>query len=138
MGAPLLRDLAGLLPWSRAHRHPYRDIRTLDPSPNRARVGAALRDLRDIFPRLENLSVARSWGGYIDFTPDMIPVLGAAPSPRGFIFATGLSGYGFGFGPIVGRLIAELIIDGKPSFDISGFRFERFTDGTIRGPRNVL
>ena len=57
---------------------------------------------------------------------------------RGFVLATGFSGHGFAMGPIAGRLVAELIVDGKTSLDISGFRFSRFAEGAIGKPHNVL
>jgi glycine/D-amino acid oxidase-like deaminating enzyme len=36
------------------------------------------------------------------------------------------------------RLVSELIVDGKPSLDIAGFRFSRFAEGAVGKPRNVL
>ena len=36
------------------------------------------------------------------------------------MLATGFSGHGFAMGPIAGRLVSELIVDGKPSLDITG------------------
>ena len=80
----------------------------------------------------------RSWAGYIDAAPDLVPVLGEVPRLRGFVLATGFSGHGFAMGPIAGRLVAELIVDGKTSLDISGFRFSRFAEGAVGRPRNVL
>jgi hypothetical protein len=65
-------------------------------------------------------------------------VLGEVERPRGFILATGFSGHGFAMGPIAGRLVAELIVDGKTSLDIAPFRFSRFAEGAIGRPRNVL
>jgi glycine/D-amino acid oxidase-like deaminating enzyme len=54
------------------------------------------------------------------------------------VLATGFSGHGFAMGPIAGRLVSELIVDGKPSLDLSAFRFSRFAEGAIGRPRNVL
>jgi glycine/D-amino acid oxidase-like deaminating enzyme len=49
---------------------------------------------------------------------------------------TGLSGHGFGIGPGVGRILADLIQGRPPGHDISRFRFERFADGSpiVPGP----
>ena len=63
-----------------------------------------------------------------------MPVLGEVPGLRGFVLATGFSGHGFAMGPIAGRLVAELIVDGKTSLDITGFRFSRFAEGAIGRP----
>jgi glycine/D-amino acid oxidase-like deaminating enzyme len=41
-------------------------------------------------------------------------------------------------GPVAGRLVSELIVDGKASLDVSAFRFSRFAEGAIGAPRNVL
>jgi glycine/D-amino acid oxidase-like deaminating enzyme len=51
--------------------------------------------------------------------------------------ATGFSGHGFGMGPIVGRLVAEQIVDRRPSLDLHAFRIARFVDGSYRKPRLV-
>ena len=67
-----------------------------------------------------------------------MPILGEVPAVRGFVLATGFSGHGFAMGPIAGRLVSELIVDGKTSLDISGFRFSRFAEGAICKPKNVL
>ena len=85
-----------------------------------------------------DLRITETWAGYIDATPDALPVIGPADRPAGFVFATGFSGHGFGLGPIAGRLVAELVTDGKPSLDIRGFRFSRFAEGAIGEPRSVL
>jgi glycine/D-amino acid oxidase-like deaminating enzyme len=54
------------------------------------------------------------------------------------VLATGFSGHGFAMGPVAGRLVSELIVDGKASLDVSAFRFSRFAEGAIGPPRNVL
>ena len=86
---------------------------------------------------LGELQVTRSWAGYIDATPDAIPVIGEA-GPSGLVVATGFTGHGFAMGPIVGRLVAELITDGKSSIDRRAFRFSRFAEGAVGKPRSVL
>lgn len=138
LGRPLARDLARAVPGSAARRRPLVHDREVEPPPNPAKVRRSLAELQRLLPGLPPLTVERSWAGYIDVTPDVIPVLGEAARPRGFVFATGFSGHGFGMGPIAGRLVAELIVDGKPSLDIQGFRFSRFAEGAIGKPRNVL
>jgi glycine/D-amino acid oxidase-like deaminating enzyme len=83
------------------------------------------------------LGVTSAWAGHIDATPDALPIIGEA-GPSGLVVATGFTGHGFAMGPIVGRLVAELVIDGKPSLDLRPFRLSRFAEGDIGKPRNVL
>jgi glycine/D-amino acid oxidase-like deaminating enzyme len=137
-GRPLLRSLAAALPSSPARRRPLVWDRGTEPVPNPHKVRRSLAELQRVLPALPPLGIARSWAGYIDATPDLVPVLGEAPGLRGFVFATGFSGHGFAMGPIAGRLVSELIVDGKTSLDIAGFRFSRFAEGAIVRPRSVL
>lgn len=138
VGRPLLRSLAAALPRSAARRRPLVWDRALEPVPNGAKVRRSLADLQRVLPSLPRLDVARSWAGYIDATPDLVPVLGEVPGLRGLVLATGFSGHGFAMGPIAGRLVSELIVDGKTSLDLGGFRFSRFAEGAIGHPRSVL
>jgi glycine/D-amino acid oxidase-like deaminating enzyme len=138
VGRPLLASLAATLPGSAARRRPLVWDRGLEPRPNPAKVRRSLVELQRVLPALPPLRIARSWAGYIDAAPDLVPVLGEVPAPRGFLLATGFSGHGFAMGPIAGRLVSELIVDGKPSLDITAFRFSRFAEGATGKPRNVL
>jgi glycine/D-amino acid oxidase-like deaminating enzyme len=81
---------------------------------------------------LNSLTVERKWAGYMDCTPDMLPVIDQLNQPRGLVLATGFSGHGFGMGPIVGKLVSEIIVDGKPSLDLSALGFGRFQEGVSR------
>jgi glycine/D-amino acid oxidase-like deaminating enzyme len=137
VGRPLVASLAALLPGSAARRHPLTWDRGAGPAPNPTKVSRSLAELRRLYPALAGLEVTRSWAGYIDATPDAIPVLGEA-GPSGLVVATGFSGHGFAMGPIVGRLVAELVTEGKPSLDLRPFRFSRFAEGAIGKPRSVL
>jgi glycine/D-amino acid oxidase-like deaminating enzyme len=138
VGRPLARSLAAALPRSAARRRPLVWDRGIDPVPNQKKVRRSLAELHRMLPAVASLRVAERWAGYIDATPDMVPVLGEAQALRGFVFATGFSGHGFAMGPIAGRLVSELIVDAKPSLDIAAFRFSRFAEGAIGRPRNVL
>lgn len=67
-----------------------------------------------------------------DCTPDLQPVLGAAPGIAGLFIAAGFSGHGFKLSPIVGELMAEKMLTGRTSFvDLAMFRLERFAEGQL-------
>ena len=138
VGRPLLASLAAALPGSAARRRPLVWDRGREPRPNAVKVRRSLAELQRVLPALPPLAIARAWAGYIDAAPDLVPVLGEVPGIRGLVLATGFSGHGFAMGPIAGRLVSELLVDGKPSLDITGFRFSRFAEGAIGRPRNVL
>lgn len=138
VGRPLWRDLAGLWPRSARRRQPFTHDRDEEPPPNPDKVRSSLDEFVRLFPALRGLSIERSWAGYIDVTPDAVAVIGEVPSPTGLVVATGFSGHGFAMGPIAGRLVAELVLDGKPSLDIRGFRYSRFAEGAGAQPRSVL
>jgi glycine/D-amino acid oxidase-like deaminating enzyme len=138
VGRPLLASLAAALPGSPARRRPLVWDRGREPQPNPTKVRRSLAELQRVLPGLPPLGIARRWAGYIDAAPDLVPVLGEVPRLAGFVLATGFSGHGFAMGPIAGRLVSELIVDGKPSLDITGFRFSRFAEGAVGKPRNVL
>ena len=138
VGRPLWRDLGRLWPRSTRRRHPFTHDRDVEPPPNADKVRRSLEEFRRLFPDLRGLEIEHSWAGYIDATPDAVPVLGEVAAPRGLIVATGFSGHGFAMGPIAGRLAAELAADGKPSLDLRGFRLSRFAEGAHGAPRSVL
>ncbi|NIM46059.1 MAG: FAD-dependent oxidoreductase [Nitrososphaeria archaeon] len=80
----------------------------------------------------------RGWTGIDGAPPDWHPILGEVPGLEGFICAAGFSGHGFKLAPVVGRLISELIVDGKTStLDISPLSVERFKTGELLGSRYV-
>ena len=138
VGRPLLASVVAALPGSAARRRPLVWDRALEPVPNPTKVRRSLAELQRVLPSLPSLGNAKAWAGYIDAAPDLVPVLGEVPQLGGFVLATGFSGHGFAMGPIAGRLVAELIVDGKTSLDIAGFRFSRFAEGAVGKPRNVL
>jgi len=81
-------------------------------------------------PVLEKASIARGWAGLYEISPDHHAILGRAPEVEGFIMANGFSGHGFQHSPAVGRVIAELIVEGKATtLDISPLSIERFSRG---------
>lgn len=55
-----------------------------------------------------------------------LPLLGPVHALPGFYMAAGHEGDGIALSPITGKLIAEWIVDGKPSYDLSDFDPNRF------------
>lgn len=122
--------------WSGDEVSPFEQMRVLNPSPSEEVRRRLVRRLPERAPWLEDVGIAQLWAGMIDVTPDAVPYICEAPSPRGFFVGTGLSGHGFGIGPGVGRVLADLIQGRSPGYDLSRFRLNRFTDGSpiVPGP----
>jgi glycine/D-amino acid oxidase-like deaminating enzyme len=122
--------------WRADEVSPFERMRVLDPAPS----GEVLRRIRERLPRrfpaLAGVELAEAWAGMIDVTPDAVPILGEAPAMRGLWLATGLSGHGFGIGPAIGRIMADLVTGRPPGHDLARFRPGRFADGSaiVPGP----
>jgi len=122
--------------WSADAVSPFERMRVLDPAPSAAVVRRIETRLGQRVPALSGVGVAEAWAGMIDVTPDAVPVLGPEPRIEGLVLATGLSGHGFGIGPAIGRIAADLVLGRAPGHDLTRFRPARFRDGTsiVPGP----
>lgn len=118
-----------LASWRADDVSPFERIRILDPAPDARLVAKGLQRLRQTYPSLNGLEVAASWGGMVDSTPDLIPVISPIAATPGLFVASGFSGHGFGVGPAAGRLAADLICGDAPCVDPRPFRYERMLDG---------
>jgi sarcosine oxidase, subunit beta len=79
-------------------------------------------------PILADARVMRGWAGLREVTPDHLPIIGPLPDLEGFVCANGFSGHGFMHAPASGRLVSELLLDGRTFLDVSPFRYERFSE----------
>ena len=68
------------------------------------------------------------WCGLEGKMPDDIPVIGRSMTQEAGYHAFGFCGHGFQLSPIVGKLLAELIVDGKPSIPLDAFSISRLVE----------
>ncbi len=72
------------------------------------------------------------YGALYAITPDWHPILDRLPGIEGVYCAVGFSGHGFKMSPIVGQLMAELIVDGQATtLDIAPLRLARFEENDL-------
>jgi glycine/D-amino acid oxidase-like deaminating enzyme len=77
-----------------------------------------------------DMKYVRGWAGPITVTPDFNPILGPLEQAEGFYIAAGFSGHGFKLSPMVGKCMAELIMNGAArSVDITPLRASRYKEG---------
>jgi glycine/D-amino acid oxidase-like deaminating enzyme len=84
-------------------------------------------------PGLPAPAIASTYAGCYDVTPDFNPVISKTPV-SGLVVAVGFSGHGFKISPAVGRLVADLVIDGKSSdtdIPAEDFRLSRFAEHAL-------
>lgn len=111
-----------------------------DPDPDNY-LNRATDDFVDItvdkvgtrFPGFPDASITSSYAGCYDVTPDWNPVI-SRTDLDGLVVAAGFSGHGFKIAPAVGRLVADIVVDGRsgdPRIPETDFRLSRFADGDL-------
>jgi glycine/D-amino acid oxidase-like deaminating enzyme len=116
--------------WDADDVSPFERMRILDPTPNRSKIKALMRDFAALFPNLGPVRIKTAWAGMIDTMPDVVPVVDHVDTIPGLTVGTGMSGHGFGIGPGMGRVLAALVTGTEVGHDLSRFRLSRFSDGT--------
>jgi glycine/D-amino acid oxidase-like deaminating enzyme len=117
------------------------DLAELEPADPDNYLNRATDDFIDItvekigtrFPGLTNPSIASTYAGCYDVTPDFNPVI-SQTAVEGLFVAAGFSGHGFKIAPAVGQLVADLVVDGKSSdadIPADDFRLSRFSEGEL-------
>jgi sarcosine oxidase subunit beta len=93
-------------------------------------------------PAFENLAVnpKRAWAGLYEMSPDHHAILGEVPDVPGFYLANGFSGHGVMHSPATGKILSDLILQGKTSVvtDVSVLGFQRFAKGALLHETAVL
>ena len=122
--------------WNGDETSPFERMRVVNPPPSETVRARLEKRLPQRAPWLAALGLAEIWAGMIDVTPDAVPYLCEADSPKGLFIGTGMSGHGFGFGPGAGRVLADLVQGRSPGHDLARFRLNRFRDGSkiVPGP----
>ena len=78
-----------------------------------------------LVPKLADARILEDWAGLRPGTPDALPILGAAATP-GYYVATGHFRDGIMLAPITAEVMADVIQDRKPAFDLTPFLSARF------------
>merc|ERR1712227_284943 len=65
--------------------------------------------------------------------PDAMPMIGHIPGTEGGYIAAGHNCWGILWGPITGKLVSELVLDGQASINLRAFDPARF-GGRVKAP----
>ncbi len=89
-------------------------------------------------PLLENAGLLSHWAGLYENTPDAHPIFGSTPV-AGFYICAGFSGHGFMHGPVAGKIMSEIILDGQATIlDVSMLDLARFEGDRLIKEYNVV
>jgi D-amino-acid dehydrogenase len=98
----------------------------IDSQPNWRRAELLKAQAKRMFPGVRLDKVTR-WAGNRPSLPDGLPVLSAAPRFSNAYFAFGNSHFGMSAGPVMGKVVAEIVSGRKPSIDVAPFDPVRFS-----------
>ncbi|AFM16809.1 glycine cleavage system T protein (aminomethyltransferase) [Mycolicibacterium chubuense NBB4] len=77
-------------------------------------------------PALEVTGIKKFYNGPESFTPDNQSILGEAPECRNFFVGAGFNSVGIATAGGAGRALAEWIVEGAPTTDLTGVDIRRF------------
>lgn len=77
-------------------------------------------------PALDETGIRKLYNGPESFTPDNQFILGEAPEVRSFFVGAGLNSVGIASAGGAGRAVAEWIVDGQPTMDLTSVDVRRF------------
>jgi glycine/D-amino acid oxidase-like deaminating enzyme len=86
---------------------------------------ANLRMAYAAVPRLAELKIADAWVGLEGRSPDRYPFFGEVAEVPGFYVLACVHG-GFTLGPLLGDQLAELIVEGRTTFDMRRYTCREF------------
>ena len=90
-------------------------------------IASTARQARALLPALRKAHLARVEACVYDVSPDEDFILDYLPDDPRITFATGLSGHGFKFGPLLGHLLSNLVRETQPEVPLGRFRLARFS-----------
>lgn len=89
-------------------------------------VRIAARRAVTIIPALRGVSMIRGFTGFTTWTSDLLSVVGPVRDVKGLYVSTAFCGRGFGIGPAVGEMLAQLITEGRTALPIEAYSPDRF------------
>ncbi len=129
------REGPGVLTGMANHDEPFGVDESVDLDWETVHLEAAV----DRLPLLERATLAHRWAGLYEMSPDAHPLIGRTePLENGYV-VSGFSGHGFMHGPIAGKLMAEIVVDGRTStLDIAALAPSRFASERLLREHNVV
>lgn len=100
-----------------------------------AAIARAVCEMRALLPALRDAKLAHIEACMYDVSSDEDFIIDTLPDDPRIFFATGLSGHGFKFGPLLGRILSSLVCESAPEIPLGRFRLARFAH---QQPKQVI
>ncbi|MGI9374333.1 MAG: NAD(P)/FAD-dependent oxidoreductase [Hyphomicrobiales bacterium] len=100
------------------------ELAGLNKPPSQNRIDYIARRSKEMISGLGEPD--ETWLGFRPTFPDALPAIGPAPGKKNILLAFGHQHLGLTFSGITGRVIADLVQERSPNFDVSGFSPVRF------------
>ena len=110
----------------------------LNQESSHAFLGKYARSLVRACPVLAKVKVLRQWAGCYDITPDANPIVGPVDEVEHFYQASGFMGHGFMMAPVVGKLIAQYIVEETPLPMFERWNLRRFKEGKLLSEAMII
>ena len=113
-----------------AHRvSVFEENRILQPGPVPGITGEAVAGMGRYIPAFAGARVREVYTGSLMSTIDNLGVISPVASIPGLYIGAGML-YGLTMSAAAGEALADMVTGEKPKFDVSPYRYERFTDGS--------
>ena len=89
-------------------------------------------------PGLGEVKVLRQWSGCYDITPDSNPIAGGVDEVEHFYQASGFMGHGFMMAPVIGKLMAEHIVQSTQLPMFERWALRRFKEGKLLSEAMII
>src|SRR5262249_47184359 len=101
----------------------------MNVAPDEDLLALQMRQIGQRVPSFASARLVRYWFGPYDVPPDWNPIIDIAPGYDGLSLAFGFSGHGFKLAPMVGRVLAQMVLGQETAVDMRPYRFSRFSEG---------
>jgi len=115
-------------------RHDTGDVCTPETA-KREVIEADIKEISDFankYMPYANRSVRKSLIGLYTMTPDNHFIIDRHPGFQNVVYATGFSGHGFKFSPVIGEILADMILEGATKHPTRFLAASRFTDPLLK------
>ena len=104
------------------------DMSRMKAARDSIQVASLIHAAHQRFPWIDERTPMSITTGIMTFTPDARPFCGKMPDIDGLFHCSGFSGHGIVQSPVIGVILAELILDSVSSYDVTSIEADRYFD----------